>query len=94
MLRKPLKRKQTAHSEDQYTYEGFPSGPVDRNLPANAGDTGSVPGLGRAGQQSLRACMPQLLKPAHLRAWAPRQEKPHQGEFPAPHLESSPSSYN
>ena len=45
-LRKPSKRKQMAHSENQYTYEGFPSGPVGRNLPANAGDTGSVPALG------------------------------------------------
>ena len=25
---------------------GFPSGSVEKNLPANAGDTGSVPGLG------------------------------------------------
>ena len=55
MLRKPLKRKQMAHSENQYIYEGFPSSPVERNLPANAGDTGSAPGLGRAGQQSLHA---------------------------------------
>ena len=25
----------------------FPGGTVDKNLPANAGDTGSTPGLGR-----------------------------------------------
>ena len=25
----------------------FPGGPVDKNSPANAGDTGSIPGLGR-----------------------------------------------
>ena len=25
----------------------FPSGPVDKNLPANVGDTGLIPGLGR-----------------------------------------------
>ena len=25
----------------------FPGGSVDANLPANAGDTGSIPGLGR-----------------------------------------------
>ena len=25
----------------------FPDGPVVENLPANAGDTGSIPGLGR-----------------------------------------------
>ena len=27
-------------------YEGFPGGAVVENLPANAGDTGSSPGLG------------------------------------------------
>ena len=25
----------------------FPGGPVDKNLPANVGDTGLIPGLGR-----------------------------------------------
>ena len=30
---------------DQYL--AFPAGTVVKNLPANAGDTGSVPGLGR-----------------------------------------------
>ena len=28
--------------------EGFPGGAVVENLPANAGDTGSSPGLGRS----------------------------------------------
>ena len=28
--------------------EGFPGGAVVKNLPANAGDTGSSPGLGRS----------------------------------------------
>ena len=28
--------------------EGFPGGIVVKNLPANAGDTGSSPGLGRS----------------------------------------------
>ena len=27
---------------------GFPGGTVVKNLPANAGDTGSIPGLGRS----------------------------------------------
>ena len=26
--------------------QNFPGGVVDKNLPANAGDTGSIPGLG------------------------------------------------
>ena len=29
-------------------YRGFPGGTVVENLPANAGDTGSSPGLGRS----------------------------------------------
>ena len=28
--------------------EGFPGGALVKNLPANAGDTGSSPGLGRS----------------------------------------------
>ena len=27
--------------------QDFPGGAVDKNLPANAGDPGSIPGLGR-----------------------------------------------
>ena len=30
------------------TLQGFPGGAVVENLPANAGDTGSSPGLGRS----------------------------------------------
>ena len=30
------------------TLSGFPGGAVGENLPANAGDTGSIPGLGRS----------------------------------------------
>ena len=30
-----------------FLYEGFPGGSVNENPPANAGDTGSIPGLGR-----------------------------------------------
>ena len=32
----------------QNTRKGFPGGAVVENLPANAGDTGSSPGLGRS----------------------------------------------
>ena len=32
-----------------YSYfKGFPGGVVVKNLPANAGDAGSIPGLGRS----------------------------------------------
>ena len=48
--------------------EGFPGGAVVESLPANAGDTGSGPGLG--GSHMLRsdwACEPRLLS---LRIWS------------------------
>ena len=31
----------------KYTIRGFPGGSLVKNLPANAGDTGSIPDLGR-----------------------------------------------
>ena len=41
----------------------FPSGPVVENLPADAGDTGLIPGLGGSRMtQSNQAHVPQLLK--------------------------------
>ena len=32
----------------KYSFESFPGGAVVKNPPANAGDTGSIPGLGRS----------------------------------------------
>ena len=47
---------------------GFPGGAVVENLPANAGDTGLRPGLGRSHMpRSNQACEPQLLS---LRVWS------------------------
>ena len=47
--------------------EVFPGGAGVKNPPANAGDTGSSPGLGRSHmRQSNKARVPQLLKPTHL----------------------------
>ena len=47
---------------------GFPGGAVVENLPANAGDTGSSPGLGRSRMpRSSWAREPQLLS---LRVWS------------------------
>ena len=49
--------------------EGFPGGAVVENLPANAGDTGSSPGLGRSHMpRSNWAREPQL---PSLRVWSP-----------------------
>ena len=48
--------------------QGFPGGAVVENLPANAGDTGSSPGLGRSHMpRSNWAREPQLLS---LRFWS------------------------
>ena len=42
--------------------QGFPGGSVVKNLPANARETGSIPGLGRSHMwRSKRAHVPQLL---------------------------------
>ena len=47
---------------------GFPGGAVVENLPANAGDTGSSPGLGRSHMPRIRwAREPQLLS---LHVWS------------------------
>ena len=50
------------------TMGGFPGGAVVENLPANAGDTGSSPGLGRFHvPRSSWARKPQLLS---MRVWS------------------------
>ena len=72
-------------------FRGFPGGAVDKKLPANAGDTGLIPGLGGFHRlQSNYAHVPQL--PRCPRARAPQQEKPPQWEAHAPQLERSPRS--
>ena len=37
-------------------YMDFPGGPAVRNLPASAGDTGSIPGLGRLREAIKPVC--------------------------------------
>ena len=67
---------QGTHSASQNThagllkkaFKGFPGGAVVENLPANAGDGGSSPGLGRSHMpRSNSAREPQLLS---LRVWS------------------------
>ena len=38
----------TKRKDKQKSFLGFPGGAVVENLPANAGDTGSSPGLGKS----------------------------------------------
>ena len=47
-------------------HRGFPGGAVVESLPANAGDTGCSPGLGRSHMLQSN-CEPQLLS---LRVWS------------------------
>ena len=55
---------------------GFPGGAVVRNPPANAGDTGLIPGPGRSHMsRSNKACVPQLLS-LHSRAHEPQLLSP------------------
>ena len=35
-------------ADQEFCFGDFPGGAVVKNLPANAGDTGSIPGLGRS----------------------------------------------
>ena len=54
--------------EDAKCYgDKFPRGPVVKNLPANAGDMGSIPGPGILRMpRGRKAQVLQLLKPVHL----------------------------
>ncbi|KAJ8784042.1 hypothetical protein J1605_009085 [Eschrichtius robustus] len=62
---------------------GFRGGAVVENLPANAGDTGSSPGLGRSHMpRSDWAREPQLLEPARLEP-VRRNERGRDSERPA-----------
>ena len=85
----------------------LPCGSVVKTPPANAGDMGSIPGLGRSHMpqsnsahvpQPLslfsRAYVPQLLKPVCTRACAPQEEKPLQWEVHALQQRVAPAHCN
>ena len=82
--------------------QDFPGGTVVKNPSANAGETGSSPGLGRSHMpQSNYAHVPQLLSPRATttearatRARAPQQEKPPQWEAGAPQRRIAPAHHN
>ena len=45
-----IQQKSTQHCKSANTsinFSDFPDGTVDKNLPANGGDTGSIPDVGR-----------------------------------------------
>ena len=64
---------------------GFPSGSVVKNLPASAGDVGSIPGSGRSHMpQSNLVQEPQLLSLC-ARAQEPQPMRPCAINFRSPH---------
>ena len=68
LTRPSWKEKQLAQGLKAGHLLGFPGGAVVENLPANAGDMGSSPGLGRSHMPwSSWAREPQLLS---LRVWS------------------------
>ena len=56
---------------------GLPGGPVVKNVPTNAGDTGSIPGLGRFHMPWAAKAVHQLLSPCST-IQKPHGEKPMQ----------------
>ena len=55
-------------SDEKEITQGFPGGAVVENLPANAGDTGSSPGLG--GSHMPRSNYAREPQPLSLRVWS------------------------
>ena len=60
--------------------EGFPDGPVVKNLACNTGDIGLIPGLGRCHLPQGNQALSQLLKPTCPRVYAAQQEKSQRRE--------------
>ena len=75
---------------------------MNKNPPANAGDTGSIPGPGRFHMMwNIQACVPQLLSAhaatpeAHMpRACALQQTKSSQQEAHTPQCRAAPALLN
>ena len=75
---------------------------MNKNPPANAGDTGSIPGLGRFHMMwNIQACVPQLLSAhaatpeAHIpRACGPQQGKSLQPESHTSQCRAAPALLN
>ena len=70
---KHYKNKEMVNTETREVQD-FPGGAVDTQVPANAGDTGSIPGPGgvHMPKNSRYACAPKPLKPTGPRASEPQ----------------------
>ena len=79
------------HGLQEKAKRDVPGGPVVKNPPANAGDTGLIPGPGRSDMpRSTEARAPQLLKPAHLEPLL-CSNRSHRKEKPTRCSEEQPS---
>jgi len=68
----------------------FPGGTVDKKPPANAGNTGLIPGLGRFHRPwATKVRVPQLLS-LHSRAHEPQQVSPRAATADARALQQRP----
>ena len=75
--------------------QDFPGRPMWMPLSANAGNTSSIPGLGRFHRSQVRwADVPELRKRLHSRAHALQQEQPTQPEACALQLVRSPANHS
>ena len=108
MVKQVLQEGDKEHRSETWIYLrkeewGFPGGPLVKKAPANAGDKGSIPSLGRFHMPQRkplccnhRACAldpgSTTTKAVHPRACAPQQEKSPQPEANTPQLESIPCS--
>ena len=64
----------------------FPGGAVVKNPLANAGDMGSIPGLGRSHMPwSNEVCAPQLLGPHAPQLLKPARSRAHVLQLLSPH---------
>ena len=79
------------HGLQEKARRDLPGGPVVKNPPANAGDTGLIPGPGRSHMpRSTEVRAPQLLKPAHLEPLL-CNKRSHRKEKPTHCSEEQPS---
>ena len=88
MIHPTIFLKESVYQE--FFTQDFPSGPVVKNLPANTGDTGSIPGPGRSYMlQGNWACAPQLLSPRTLESVLLNKRSHHNEKPTASQRESS-----
>ena len=57
---KNLRVSRSKNNGDAHTKTGFPGGAVVKNPPANAGNKGSIPGLGRSPGEGMTTCFSVL----------------------------------